>query len=884
MDHTDSIEAILGRLDANPGAGLDAAEAARRLARDGPNELPEERPPSMVRLFLRQFQNVLLWVLFGAIFLSLFLGHKIEAAAIGLISAFSVGLGFLQEYRAQGAIRSLRALSAPRATVVRGGVPTPVASREVVRGDILVLAAGDRVAADARLVESARLEVAEASLTGESMPVEKRPEPSLPADTPLGDRRNMVHATTFVTAGRARAVVTATGAATEVGAIGRLLEGVKPRATPLERQLARFARWLILAAGAVVAIILAAGLARGHPVAEMVLFAVALAVAVVPEALPAVVTISLAVGAQRMARRRAIVRRLPVVETLGSTTVICSDKTGTLTKGEMTVTNVLLPGYTGEVTGSGYDPHGEVRPTPDESAASGLREAALAFALCNDAELHEVAGRWEARGDPTEAALVAFAKKVGVEASEARREWPRVGEEPFSPERKTMTTFHVRAGERVGFAKGAPESLLSTATRRWGLAGIGPMTDEDRRALVSQAEALAAQGMRVLAVSAKKGPDGAPAEEVFLAMVGMRDPPRPEARAAIATCHAAGIRPVLITGDHPSTAKAVAADLGLRTQARVVTGRDLDAMDPLAVRETVLDCDVYARVSPANKLAIVAALQLNHEIVAMTGDGVNDAPALRKADIGVAMGVTGTDVAKEAAAMMLADDNFATIVGAVEEGRTIFDNVRKYLVYLMSTNFGEVALIGATMLLGLPLPLTAVMILYVNLASDGLPALALAVDPHERDVMLRPPRKPGRPMLDGRILGLMLVGGLYSAAANVAVFAWALASGRPLAEAMTTTFVSLVLIQFTKAYVFRSERRGIWVRPFENRWLNWAVLWEVSLLLVLIYVPPVRVLFGTVPLSLLDWAAIGAVALSVIPVLEPIKWWIRAAERRTARA
>ncbi len=829
--------------------GLGADVAAARLAASGPNELPFERPPGPWRILARQFRSVLLWILIGAIALSIALGETLEAVAITVITAFTVILGFVQEYRAERAMEALQRLTAPRANVVRDGQIVTVPAREVVMGDVLRLAQGDIVAADARLIEAADLESGEASLTGESVPIPKVADGAVPADAALGDRTTMVYGSTIIARGRAVAIVTATGADTEVGHIGRLLAGVKRQPTPLEKQLARLGRWLLVGGGAIVSLIIVLGVLRGQPWQEMLLFGIALAVAAVPEALPAVVTISLAIGAQRMARRHALIRRLPAVETLGATNIICTDKTGTLTTGDMTATTVTVAGVV-------YD----VGETTTHAHPPGWDALMQAAALCNDADPDA--------GDPTEVALARLAADHGVRQADVAPQLRRVHEEPFTSETQRMVTWHA---DGTVFAKGSQSAILAMCDQAWHAEGPAPLDDAARAEMEASVDRLADQGMRVLALATGRGDPGVETKLVLLGLVGIRDPPRQAAARAIATCIEAGIRPVLITGDHPGTARAIARELGF-PEGRTTTGAEMaSAGDDIAdiIRDTV----VYARVSPADKLRIVSVLQAEGAVVAMTGDGVNDAPALRQADIGVAMGITGTDVAKEAGDMTLADDDFATIIAAVEEGRGIFANIRKYLVYLLSTNFGELALITTIMLLGWPLPLTAVMILYVNLASDGLPALALAVDPRDPDTMRLPPRSG--PILDRHILVLMVLGGLWSALANTAVFWYARSSGRILEEAMTMTFVSLVLIQFIKAYVFRSERRPITESPWSNKWLNIAVVWEVALLLALLYVPALRLLFGTHALPLADWAVVLPAALSVVPVLETAKWWER---------
>ena len=813
-----------------------------------------------------------------AIGLSLVLGHIAEAVAITVIAFFSIVLGFIQEFRAERALEALRRLSAPHATVIRDGAEVEVPSRDLVPGDIIVLEAGDIVPADARLLEAINLRIDEAALTGESSPVGKSIA-ALPAGAvALGDRTNLAFSSTAVTYGRGRAVVIATGQHTEIGMINTLLSTVTPTRTPLEAHLDRVGHWLAHVALAVVVLVVALGLLRGVPVLQMVLFSIALAVAVVPEALPAVVTISLALGAQRMAKRNALIRRLPTVETLGSTTVICSDKTGTLTTGEMTVREIFVAGACVGVTGIGYAPQGWLtrdgqRVEPDQA----VQDVLTAAALCTDAHLLQGEdGRWRITGDPTEGALLTLAAKASLTKSALEAAAPRVDEIPFSSESKRMTTLH-GCSTLMAYAKGAPEVILAACTGIRTAVGEEPLGHETRTQILTVAHGMAQRALRVLAI-ARRGPatrETAECEMTFLGLIGMLDAPRPEAHTAIQTCHAAGIRPVMITGDHPVTARAVAEELGLLRHGGVITGSELAAVSDADLERRADALDVYARVSPADKLRVVAALQRRQQIVAMTGDGVNDAPALKQADIGIAMGITGTDVAKEAAAMTLTDDNFVSIVAAVEEGRAIFDNIKKYLMYLLSSNVGEVTLMAGAMVLGLPIPLTAVQILYVNLATDGLPALALAVDPHAPDLMRRQPHTPGSGIFSRPVVVLMLLGGCWSGLVNVALFAWALATRGDVREAMTMTFVSLVLIQFCKAYSFRSERQSVFQGTFENRWLNWAVLWELALLGCIVYLPILQAPFGTFPLPLVDWLILVSAALTIIPLLETAKWMER---------
>ncbi len=874
--HTLTIEESFKRLESSSG-GLTSAEAARRLEEFGPNELQAQQRVSAWAILLEQFRNVLIIILLLATALSAFLGHGVEAIAITVIVLFAVILGFIQEFRAERAIEALREMAAPTATVVRDGRDERVPARELVPGDVIVLSTGDKVPADARLTEAVNLQTVEAALTGESAPVEKHSH-SLPEETlPTADQRNMAFAGTAVTYGRGRALIVATGMATEFGKIARMLEEVDTAKTPLQKNLDRIGKSLARAAFAVVFVIVVVGLFRGQPFVEMLIFGVALAVAVVPEALPAVVTISLALGVKRMVRRNALIRRLPAVETLGSTSVICSDKTGTLTKDEMTVRRLYVAGDMIEVSGTGYEPSGTFSTNGSGIAGSEALSTFLrAAALASDARVEQRngSGMWEVKGDPTEGALIVVAAKAGLNKPALDAQFSRISEIPFTAETKRMTTLHQTPGGVVAYAKGAPEVIVQSCSTILTEAGV-EILDEARRAeVLDRAQQMAEEALRVLAVAYKQEAtvEDAESEMTLLGLAGMIDPPRVEAKAAVRKCEEAGIKVIMITGDHPLTAKAVAEELGLSKQGRVVSGAELEAMDESQLDREVDSIEVCARVSPAHKLRVVTALQQRGQVVAMTGDGVNDAPALKKADIGIAMGITGTDVSKEASAMTLTDDNFASIVAAVEEGRGIFSNIKKYLMYLLSSNIGEIGLMAGATLAGLPLPLTAVQILYVNLATDGLPALALAVDPPERGLMQQPPRDPHRSIFTRPVVLLMLVGGVWSAFINLGLFVWALNSGRPVAEAMTMTFVSLVLIQFFKAYNFRSDRHSVLRDPFANKWLNLAIGWELIMLALILYIPILERTFGTVALPLNDWLLILAAALTISPVLELTKW------------
>jgi Ca2+-transporting ATPase len=859
---------------------LTAVEASRRLIAFGPNQLQVAQRASAWTILFGQFKNVLVALLLVATGLSALLGHNVEAIAITVIVSFAVVLGFLQEYRAERAIQALREMAAPTAIVLRDGEEAEVAARELVPGDVVILQQGNRIPADARLIEAVNLQIQEAALTGESVPVAKHTAPLVNHELALGDRRNMAYAGTAVTYGRGRGMVVATGMATEFGKIAQLLHTVDSGKTPLQEALDRLGRKLAQVALGVVAIIVVVGVLRGQPAIEMLVFGIALAVAVVPEALPAVVTISLARGVRRLVKRRALMRRLPAVETLGSTSVICSDKTGTLTRDEMTVRELCVANQLLEVSGAGYEPKGEFSRDGRRIETLGpLARLLQAVALASDAHIvrRETDGLWHVKGDPTEGALVVVAAKAGFHKDDLDARFPRVHEIPFASESKRMTTLHTAPDGIVAYGKGAPEVILYSCQSQLTADGEAPLDEAHRQAILESAGRMAEKALRVLAVASKAEatPDNAESGMTFLGLVGMIDPPRPEAEAAIRTCEGAGVRVVMITGDHPVTARAIARELGVLKHGRVVTGLELEAMSDAAFDDDVDTIDVYARVTPAHKLRVVTALQKQGHVVAMTGDGVNDAPALKKADIGIAMGITGTDVAREAADMTLTDDNFASIVAAVEEGRGIFGNIKKYLMFLLSSNLGEIGLMAGATLLGLPLPLTAVQILYVNLATDGLPALALAVDPPEPDLMRRPPRNPRTGIFTRPVVALMIVGGGWSAAVNLGVFAWTLHSGRSTSEAMAMTFVPLVLIQFLKAYNFRSDRASVLHRPFANRWLNLAVLWELVLLMLIIYVPILQKPFGTISLRPMEWATVIGASATIVPVLELAKWMER---------
>ncbi len=858
--------------------GLSGAEAAQRLDRYGMNELTAGEQVSAWRVLASQFKSALIVILLIATAISAGLGYAVESTAIAVIVGFAILLGFLQEYRAERAIALLHEMAAPTAKVLRDGAEQSIPARELVPGDIILVGAGDRIPADARLLEAHNLQVDEASLTGESVPTSKQTEVLDSPALAIGDRNNMLFSGTTVSYGRGKALVVATGMQTEFGKISGMLAVLEDPKTPLQRNLDRLGKVLAIVALAIVGIVVLIGVLRGAALLEMLIFGIALAVAVVPEALPAVVTIALALGVQRMAKRNALMRYLPAVETLGSTSVICTDKTGTLTKDEMTVRRIWVDGRLVRLSGTGYAPRGEFSVDGKGIEPDGaLREFLEAAVLCSDAELVEQDSRWDVKGDPSEGALITAAAKAGIAKTDLEAQAPRVDEIPFSSERKRMTTLNRRASEIVAYSKGAPEVILASCHMQRRGDDIVELHPDDREMLERASAAMAEDALRVLAVAYKPTDDLATAEHdmVFLGLAGLIDPPREEVAEAIATCNAAGIKPVMITGDHPQTGAAIARELGLLTTGRVVTGAELQTMSDERLEQVVQSIEVYARVSPEQKIRVVDAWQKRGAIVAMTGDGVNDAPALKKADVGIAMGLTGTDVSREAADMTLTDDNFASIVSAMAEGRRVFSNIKKFLMFLLSANIGEIGVIAVATLAGLPLPLTAVQILFINLATDGLPAIALATDPPAPGLMRTPPRDPDRSIFTVPVVVLMVLGGLWSTVIGTGLFLGLLNSGRPLEEAMTMTFLVLVLIELLEAYSFRSDRDSIFNSPFANRWLNAAVLGELSLLPLIVYLPILHAPFGTFALTASDWVLITGLAFTIVPVLELAKLAIR---------
>ncbi|MBK9594403.1 MAG: cation-transporting P-type ATPase [Rhodocyclales bacterium] len=876
--HSRTKEEAFAGLESTP-QGLSAEEAARRLATHGPNRLPPPKKRGALVRFLAQFHNVLIYVLLAAVAVTAALGHYVDSGVILAVVLANTVIGFFQEGKAESALDAIRNMLSHTAAVLRDGRRREIPAEELVPGDIVFLASGDKVPADLRLVEARSLRVDEAALTGESVAVEKDIAPVAEA-APIGDRRPMAYSGTLVTYGQAKGLVTATGEGTEIGRIGRLLAEVEDIATPLLRKMAVFARWLTGAILLSAAALFAFGvLARGFSAAEMFTAAVGLAVAAIPEGLPTILTVTLAIGVQRMARRHAIVRRLPAVETLGSVTVICSDKTGTLTKNEMTVQRVVTAGRVFEVDGAGYAPHGGFSVDGAQLApqdAPELADIARAALFCNDAVLHEAGGAWKLEGDPTEGALLTLALKAGLDRHHESESLPRVDAIPFESEHRFMATLHHdHAGHAFAFVKGAPERLLQMCVRQ-RLAG------EDRPLDAGywhrQVEALAAAGKRVLALAeapmekGKRELDFADVEQglTLLALVGIIDPPREEAIAAVAQCRAAGIRVKMITGDHGVTARAIGAAMGIGDGRRVLTGAEIEALDDAALRGAVREVDVFARASPEHKLRLVRALQAEGEIVAMTGDGVNDAPALKQADVGVAMGLKGTEAAKEAAEMVLADDNFASIAHAVEEGRTVYDNLRKAITFLLPINGGESLSLVAAVLLGLTLPITPVQILWVNMVSSVALAMVLAFEPTEREVMRRPPRPPGEPVISGFLVWRILLVSLLFLAGIFGMFELALLRGAPVEEARTVAVNTLVAMEVFYLFSVRYLRAPSFT--FEGvkgtKPVLIAVFAVFGLQLLFTYAPFMETFFHSRPLSFATGLQIVAVGVALLVLLE----------------
>lgn len=820
--HNRSADEVLADLGSSM-AGLAAQEAAERLAMNGPNELTEGKRISPFRIFLGQFKSLIIWILIAAGVISGALGEVVDAGAILAIVVLNAVIGFYQEYNAEKSIAALKRMAAPQAKVRRDGQVTSIPASGIVAGDILALEAGDLIAADARLLGGVSLKCIESALTGESEAETKRPAILEREDIPLGDRQNMLFMGTSVAAGTGEAVVVATAMDTELGRIAGLIETAGNDKTPLQKKLDSFGRILVWATLGIVVLLFALGMLRGTPPMELFMTAVSLAVAAVPEGLPAIVTVALSLGVLRMSRHHALVRKLAAVETLGSTTVICTDKTGTLTVGQMTVRALYVADRSYEVTGEGYAPDGEVRldgMKADAPHAAPLLEFATLLIGCNNSHLAEEEGVWKVIGDPTEGALLVAGIKAGGSVEGIEKDMPKFHGIPFDSDRKRSAVLRkLPDGKLRALVNGAPGSLLERCTRLYTSDGIRPLTDEDRKKIHAQTNAMAQRALRVLGSAFRDMDEAAPdaltedaveRDLVFVGLAGMYDPPRREAGDAIARCRAAGIRVVMITGDHPHTATAIARDLGIAAgNETAMTGVELDMMSDEELRTRAPKTAVYARVTAEHKLRIIRAWKANGAVVAMTGDGVNDAPAIKGADIGIAMGISGTEVTKQASDMIITDDNFATIVAAVEQGRGIYDNIRKTLQYLLAGNAGELLLMMVCVIIGLPTPLLPIHLLWINLVTDGLPALCLATDPIDPDVMKRQPRSPSERLMNPGFLRTMALTGLLTAGVAFAVYFYSLRT-QTVEVARTHAFTVLVFAELLRSFGARSETKPVW--------------------------------------------------------------------------
>ncbi len=885
------VSQVLKKLGTNAERGLDSQEVKNRFEKFGYNELKKEEKAPAFSLFINQFKNILIIILIVAIALSIAVGEILDSVIIAAIVIFSTILGFFQEYKAERALEALKKMLSPTITVLRNGKEEDIPSNEIVPGDILLLEAGDKIPADARLIEVRSLKCDEASLTGESVPVEKNIK-ALAERIPLGDQKNMVFAGTIVTYGRSRAVVTATGMNTEFGKIAEEVAAVEAKKTPLEKRTGEIGKWLGIIALAVCFLVAGISIVRESLggrvdmkfIIDSVMFAVALAVAAVPEALAAIVTGALAIGMHQMAKRNALVRKMPAVETLGCTTVICSDKTGTLTKGEMTVRKILVAEKLVNVTGVGYAPSGEFKGLEAASGESqkSLHLLLLTGLLCNDASLEEREGKWFIKGDPTEGALVVAAAKAGFNQAESRLNYPRTEEIPFSSELKRMTTIHSgKDGKNTAYMKGAPEVVIARCSHLLEEGGIKEMTEEKKAELLKINEEMARSALRVLGFAFKELPGGptASCEEIekgmiFLGLMGMIDPPREEAIEAARACKEMRIKTVMITGDHEITAVAIAKEIGIYEEGdMVLTGEKLEKMTEEELEKVVDKVTVYARVSPIDKLKIVKAWKSKGEVVAMTGDGVNDAPGLKHADIGIAMGITGTDVTKDASDIVLSDDNFATILKAIERGRWIYDNIKKYLTYLLRCNITEVLVIGGIVLALGPeyLPLLTAAILFINLATDGLPALALGVAPPDPDIMKRPPRNPKESVFSSEVKLFLLMALLVETPFFYFLFFDELGN---ISRARTNIFFLFIIVELIIAFNFRSLKFSVFKVP-PHKWLVAAIVSQFILIALLIQIPALRDSFGILKPSAPDLVMIIGFGAFVFATMEIVKLFLR---------
>ncbi|MCL5058972.1 MAG: calcium-translocating P-type ATPase, SERCA-type [Actinobacteria bacterium] len=882
--HMMTVREVLEALQVNSARGLGEREAGERLARFGPNQMAKAPPMPLWRLFSNQFKDFLVLVLLAATILAGFLGEYADAVTIMIIVIINALLGCFQEYRAERSLEALKRLAVPEARVVRDGREQKVSASGLVPGDMVLMEAGDKIAADIRLTEAINLEIEESALTGESAPVKKSTNPITAQVVNPGDVKNTAFMGTSVTRGRGRGVVVATGMSTEMGHIAVMIQEAGQEPTPLQRRLGQLGKWLVAFCLAICAVVVILGVIRGEPLYYMIMAGISLAVAAIPEGLPAIVTVALAIGVQRMIRRRAIIRRLPAVETLGCATVICSDKTGTLTQNKMVVRRASAGGSVAEIAGEGYDPKGEIRFLRG-SAGPEFHMLMKIAALCNNSRLKKgeigiggllrgVSGgkerrEWDIDGDPTEGALLVMAAKEGVWREKLEQSGPRVAELPFDSDRKRMTVICANSpGKYTAYAKGAPDIITELCTHRYVKGRVIPLTGEGRREILAEASGMAEDALRVLAFAyrelegEREDYGGEEKSLVFVGLCGMIDPPRPSAVSAVHTCRRAGIHVAMITGDHQATARAVAMELGLLARGgKVVAGSDLDRMSDHDLTSQCGQVAVYARVSPRHKLRIVKALKQAGHVVAMTGDGVNDAPAVKEADVGIAMGLAGTDVTREASSMILADDNFSTIVAAVEEGRGIYDNIRKFIRYLLSCNVGEVLVMFLAVLGGLPLPLMPIQILWMNLVTDGLPALALGMDPIDRDIMNRRPRQPRESVFANGLLWKIMGSGSAIAAVTLAIFMLSYWGSGYIDFARTMAFNTLVFAQLFYVFSCRSERHTVFaVGIHTNPQLLGAVVLSASLQAAVTHIHFLNTIFHTVPLNPFQWGLVAVLA------------------------